>query len=61
MTEEEAKFFTACLIQGIEEIHAGGYVQRDIKPLNVLFNEKGYIIYTDFGLSVPYDMNAKDK
>ena len=50
-----------CLVQGLEDIHSFGYVQRDIKPMNVIFETDGYVKYLDFGISIKYDMNSENK
>lgn len=36
---------------GIGHLHNKGYIYRDLKPENVLFDEKGYAYLTDFGLA----------
>ena len=50
-----------CLVQGLEDIHSAGYVQRDIKPANFMIDTNGYLKFTDFGISMKYDINAADK
>ena len=50
-TEEETKFFTACLILGLEYIHGNNIIHRDIKPENLVSDENGYIRITDFGVA----------
>ncbi|KAJ1558527.1 hypothetical protein HK096_010779, partial [Nowakowskiella sp. JEL0078] len=51
--ENFAKFYVAEMVLAIEEIHKLGVriVHRDIKPDNFLFNSKGHIRVTDFGLA----------
>ena len=49
--EEEAKFIIACLILGLEYIHSNNIIHRDLKPENLVFDEKGYIRITDFGIA----------
>ena len=39
------------MILAIEYLHELGYMYRDLKPENVLVNEDGYLLITDFGLS----------
>ena len=50
-TEKQLKFLLSNMILGIEYIHSKGIVHRDIKPENVIFNSKGYLKITDFGIS----------
>ncbi|ORY77399.1 kinase-like domain-containing protein, partial [Protomyces lactucae-debilis] len=49
--ESMAKFYAAEMILAIEEAHNMGYIHRDIKPDNFLFNGQGHIRLSDFGLS----------
>ena len=49
--EKVCKFFIACLIQALEAVHALNIVHKDIKPLNIVFDEAGYLRLTDFGIS----------
>ena len=50
-SEEEAKFFIACLLLGLEYIHENNIIHRDIKPENLVFDDKGYLRLTDFGVA----------
>ena len=49
--EEETKFFTACIVTGLEYLHVNSIIHRDIKPENLVFDNKGYLNITDFGLA----------
>ena len=49
--EEEAKFFIACIVVGLQYMHANGVIHRDLKPENLVFDEKGYLRITDLGVS----------
>ena len=51
LTENEAKFFTICIIIGLEYMHTNGVLHRDIKPENLLIDEIGYLRITDMGIS----------
>ncbi|CAG9326673.1 unnamed protein product [Blepharisma stoltei] len=50
-TESQAKFFTACIFSGLEYLHVLGIIHRDIKPENLVFDKKGYLRITDFGIA----------
>ena len=50
-SEEESKFFIACLLLGLEYIHENNIIHRDIKPENLVFDDKGYLRLTDFGVA----------
>ena len=41
----------ACMILALEYLHAQGIVHRDIKPENMVFDERGFLKLTDFGIS----------
>ena len=50
-TEQQTKFFCACLIQALETVHGHSIIHRDIKPENLVFDERGYLKLTDFGIA----------
>ena len=45
------KFYLAQILLALDYIHQKDVVYRDLKPENVLIDEKGYVRLTDFGLS----------
>ena len=49
--EEEAKFYIAELILGIEQLHKLNIIYRDLKPENILINSDNHIKLADFGLA----------
>ena len=50
-SENKTKFFFACIILGLEYIHSNNIIHRDIKPENLVFDDKGYLRITDFGVA----------
>ena len=50
-TEEQVKFFIACVCSALKSIHSHKVIHRDIKPENLLFDEKGFLYITDFGFA----------
>jgi len=58
-TEEHARFYVAEIVSGMEYLHKAGVIYRDLKPENLLLNDRGHIVMTDFGLSKE-GLHAKD-
>lgn len=50
-TEEQTRFFVACVVTGLEYLHLNNVVHRDIKPENLVLDAKGYVRITDFGIA----------
>ena len=49
--EAQTKFFIACIVESLIYIHSKNIIHRDIKPENLIFDEKGYLHVTDFGIA----------
>uniref|UniRef100_A0A8C9TLZ5 protein kinase C n=1 Tax=Scleropages formosus TaxID=113540 RepID=A0A8C9TLZ5_SCLFO len=50
--EQQTRFFTACVVLGLEFLHLSGIVYRDLKLDNLLMDADGYVKIADFGLYV---------
>ena len=57
-SEEQTKFFVACLLLGIEYLHTNSIIHRDVKPENLILDNKGYLRITDFGIAKAYRNDA---
>lgn len=51
LPEEWTKQYVAEVVNGLESLHSKGVVHRDMKPDNLLIDQKGHLKLTDFGLS----------
>ncbi|TFK23660.1 kinase-like protein [Coprinopsis marcescibilis] len=49
--EDFTRFYLAEMILAIEQCHRHGFIHRDIKPDNFLFDPEGHIKLSDFGLA----------
>ena len=52
LTEEEARFYIAEIILGVESLHKNSCIHRDIKPDNIFIDQDGHLKIGDFGLSI---------
>ncbi|KAL5265908.1 hypothetical protein ACHWQZ_G006535 [Mnemiopsis leidyi] len=48
--EWAACFYIAELVCAVDSVHKLGFIHRDIKPDNILIDERGHLKLTDFGL-----------
>ncbi|KAJ9553780.1 hypothetical protein OSB04_017825 [Centaurea solstitialis] len=53
LTEDEARFYAAEVVDALEYIHIMGLIHRDIKPENLLLTSEGHIKIADFGSVKP--------
>jgi len=49
---EQVRFYASVLVLVLEHLHGKGFVYRDLKPDNVLLDERGYPLLCDFGTAV---------
>ena len=49
--ESQIKFFISNIILSLKYIHNNNILHRDLKPENLVFDDKGYLHLTDFGIS----------
>eukprot|EP00826_Nyctotherus_ovalis_P006997 TRINITY_DN11711_c0_g1_i4.p1 TRINITY_DN11711_c0_g1~~TRINITY_DN11711_c0_g1_i4.p1 ORF type:complete len:239 (-),score=55.17 TRINITY_DN11711_c0_g1_i4:451-1167(-) len=50
-SESRARIYLAEILLAIEELHRHEIIYRDLKPDNVVLDEEGHAMLTDFGLS----------
>ncbi|KAL7108057.1 hypothetical protein ACP275_06G091400 [Erythranthe tilingii] len=53
LSEDEARFYAAEVVDALEYIHSMGLIHRDIKPENLLLTADGHIKIADFGSVKP--------
>jgi serum/glucocorticoid-regulated kinase 2 len=58
-TEEQTKFFIACITIALHYIHNQKIMHRDLKPENLVLDSMGYVHITDFGVARHYNRNNK--
>ena len=61
VTEVRALQWLADICEGLEYIHAQGVVHRDVKLANVLIDENGHAVLSDFGVSRIFDDRLRNE
>ena len=54
-SESRAKFYAMQVALALGHLHSKNIIYRDLKPENVLMDQDGYILLTDFGLAKEVD------
>ena len=54
LREKTSRFYFGQLIDAIDHLHANGYCHLDVKPENLLLDEKFNFKLSDFGFAAPY-------
>mmetsp|Transcript_17924 Transcript_17924/g.39540 ORF Transcript_17924/g.39540 Transcript_17924/m.39540 type:complete len:267 (-) Transcript_17924:7-807(-) len=51
LSNSDARFYAACVVDAMEYLHSRKIVYRDLKPENLMIDDKGYIKVVDFGFA----------
>ncbi|TDG49870.1 hypothetical protein AWZ03_003646 [Drosophila navojoa] len=57
--DNAAQFIIGCVLQAFEYLHARGILYRDLKPENLMLDERGYVKLVDFGFAKYIGNSAK--
>ncbi|XP_022221505.2 cGMP-dependent protein kinase, isozyme 1 isoform X2 [Drosophila obscura] len=57
--DNAAQFIIGCVLQAFEYLHARGIIYRDLKPENLMLDERGYVKLVDFGFAKHIGTSAK--
>eukprot|EP00493_Phyllostaurus_siculus_P022198 UN22530 len=49
--EPASRFYAACVVEAFDYMHTQGIIYRDLKPENLVLDDKGYLKVTDFGFT----------
>jgi serine/threonine protein kinase len=51
LSEDRARIYLAEILLALEDLHKRDIIFRDLKPDNVVLDQEGHVLLTDFGLS----------
>ena len=60
LNEDRARQYLAEVLLAIEDLHKRDIIYRDLKPDNVVINDQGHALLTDFGLSKEGVLNVNN-
>merc|ERR1712176_1151306 len=49
--EDASRFYSGCVIEAFDYMHGEDIIYRDLKPENLVLDEKGFLKVTDFGFA----------
>jgi len=50
-SERTSRFYASCCVEAFDHIHSKNVLYRDLKPENLMLDDRGYIKITDFGFA----------
>lgn len=59
LSQRLAKFYCAEIVVGVGHLHEHGIIHRDIAPQNILIDDFGHIMISDFGFSTNSKINRE--